>query len=34
MFNECVYVHHTLTLLLALKVMDKDFAEQWEIGGN
>lgn len=34
MLNELVYDHHTLTVLSALKVMYKDFVEQWEIGGK
>jgi len=31
MLNEDVYDHCTLTVLSALKVMYKDFFEQWEI---
>jgi hypothetical protein len=34
MLNEHVYDHRTLTVLSALEVMYKDFAEQWEIAGK
>jgi hypothetical protein len=34
MFTVCVYDYHSLTVLLALIAMDKEFAEQWEIGGK
>jgi hypothetical protein len=34
MLNEHVYEDRTLTMLSGLKVIYKDFSEQWEIGRN